>query len=249
MDENELKRKRIEFFAKWGLGFIGCVLIAPLAFMALEGVVALVAFVAIAFASIQFAPVFALKIANARVKALVNEVEKNPIETMQNLYIDRNKELVQADEHIRDFETEIRNFDDQLGGFKQQYPDEADTYQDLSGKMHEALANMKQEQTQARRDLKELDTRIIKAKAIYKMALAAQKVTQLSQSAEAQVFAQIREQVAFDSVRTQLNKSFSSLNLALERRNDAKALNPASTGNVIEGQIVRPRALVEAKRA
>jgi hypothetical protein len=36
------------------------------------------------------------------------------------------------------------------------------------------------------------------------------------------VFAKIKEQVAFDAVRTQLNRSFANLNLALERRADAQ---------------------------
>jgi len=56
--------------------------------------------------------------------------------------------------------------------------------------------------------------------------LAAQKVVKMSKSAEAQVFAKIKEQVAFDAVRTQLNRSFANLNLALERREDARAALP-----------------------
>jgi hypothetical protein len=226
MDDNDIRRQKLATLFKWGLGMVGAVLISPFVFLAVKGIAGLAIAAALGFTIIQLAPVFSLKLANWRMKLLVAEVEKNPIETMKNLYIEKTQELERADQNIVDFETEIGNFDSQLEGFKQQYPAEAASYQALSDKMHSGLADMKAQQTEARKALAAFSQQIKKAEAIYKMALAAQRVTQLSHSAEAKVFAQIKEQVAFDSVRTQLNRSFASLNLALERRADSKALLP-----------------------
>jgi hypothetical protein len=229
MDEpthQDAQHKKWETLFKWGLGFAGAVIVAPYVYYAIQGLVGLAIAAAIGLTVIQLAPWFSMKLANWRMKLIVSEATANPIETMRNLYLEKTQELATADENIVDFETEIHNFDDQVGEFKRQYPNEAQTYETLSAKMGEALADMKGQQTEARKALSDFQTKIKKAEAIYKMSLAAQKVTQLSKSAEAQVFAQIKEQVAFDSVRTQLNKSFASLNLSLEKRSDARAALP-----------------------
>jgi hypothetical protein len=224
MDDNEIRRQRLAAWLKWGLGMVGAVIVSPFVFLAVKGIVGLAIAAAVGFVVVQLAPVFATMIANWRIKLLVAEVEANPIETMHNLYIEKTKELERADVNIVEFETEIGNFEGQLGAFKEQYPAEAASYQALDDKMRSALADMKTQQSEARRALVDFNLKIRKAEAIYKMAAAAQRVTQLSRSAEAQVFAQIKEQVAFDSVRSQLNRSFASLNLALERRLDAQAI-------------------------
>ena len=227
MDQNnDARRAQIEQAVKWGAGLIAAVVIAPFVFLAVKGIVGLAIAMAVGVSLQQLAPVFGMKIANWKMKLIVSEASANPIETMQNLYLEKSKELSDADQHIVDFETEIGNFDDQMATFQKQYPSEAASYETLSSKMHEALADMKTQQTAARKELKNFDQQITKAKAIYQMSLAAQKVAKLSASAESQVYAKIKETVAFDAVRTQLNRSFANLNLAIEKRNDARALPP-----------------------
>jgi septal ring factor EnvC (AmiA/AmiB activator) len=248
-NDADVRRQRLETLLKWGIGLIGAIVVAPYIFLAVKGMVGLAIAIAVGLLITQLAPVFSMKLANWRMGLIVAEAEANPIETMQNLYLEKSQELNRADNNIADFETEIRNFDDQLGDFKTQYPAEADSYDALSLKMHQALDEMKREQTQARRELQNFDQQITKAKAIYKMSLAAQKVVKLSKSAEAQVFAKIKEQVAFDSVRTQLNRSFANLNLALERRNDTRAALPGVTGTVIDMPSHADRALVERNKS
>lgn len=157
-------------------------------------------------------------------KLLIAEVQANPIETMRNLWIEKDSELKGADQRIVDFETEVGTFRDQVSDFSNQYPDEAPKYQELQRKMEESLQTMKEEQSNARGELKAFNEKIKRAEAIYKMSLAAQNVVRLSGSAEAAVFAEIKEKVAFDSVRSQLNRAFANLNLALERRQDAVRL-------------------------
>ena len=231
-DDNDVRRQKLATAFKWALGLAGAFLVAPYIFIAVKGMIGLALAAAVGLIITQLAPVFSLVLANLRMKLLIGEVQENPIETLLNLKAEKNAELEAADQKIVDFETEIGNFDDQLQDFSSQYPKEAPTYKTLSERMHVALTGMKQEQSNARRDLQELDRKIAKAQAIYKMSLAAERVTKLSSSAQARVFAQIKEQVAFDAVRTELNRSFASLNLAIERRADASKLDlPSPTGD------------------
>lgn len=225
--DTDAKQKQIQTIVKWGFVALVAAISAPLAFTVVEGLLAWGVAAIIIAIGVNFAPVIGTYIANKRVAALVAVVEANPIETMQNLYMDKSAELEKAAGNIADFETEIRNFDDQVVGFKKEYPDEAESYDELSGKMHGALTDMKQQQTAARQELQNFQQQIHRAEAYYKMSLAAQKVIKLSKSAESQVFADIKERVAFDTVRTQLNKAFSNLNMAIERRQDSKSFLPS----------------------
>ncbi|OGM95256.1 hypothetical protein A2524_04405 [Candidatus Wolfebacteria bacterium RIFOXYD12_FULL_48_21] len=223
---DDVRRKKLATRIKWGLGFGLAVIISPIVFMAIKGMIGLALAGAIGFALIQLAPTFSFKVANWRMKLLVSEVEANPIETMQNLLIEKQSELERASQKIVDFDTEVRNFDDQITTFQSQYPAEAANYVQLSEKMHTALEDMVTERNVAEHQLKDFGQQIKKAQAIYSMSMAAQKVTQLSKTAEAQVYADIKQQVAFDTVRTQLNRSFASLSQAVERRKATRAELP-----------------------
>lgn len=243
----EIKRKRIEAVAKWGLGLAGAVVIAPFVFLAVKGIVGLALALAIGVATIQLAPVFSMKMANWKMKGIVDEAEKNPIETMQNIYIERSQELESAVQVTIEWETELANFDDEIAGFKKDYPEEAPRYQEISRVGHEGLQAAKNEVEQRREDLAVFDKDIKKAKAIYKMALATQKVSGFDKAAEQKVFQDIKQQVAFDSVRTNLNRSFAQMNAVLAKRQIRPALPasspalPASTGGqVIEMQKITP---------
>ena len=235
MSDPEARRERIATWVKWGVGLGAAAAISPFVFFAVKGLIGLALAAATALVIIQFARPFANLVAAWRMKAIVAVAEANPIETMRDLFMEKSKALEQADVDIQAFDTEIRNFADQVVDFKAQYPEEAEKYDELLERMREALKAMKAEQKLARAELEKFRQSIKKAEAIYKMALAAARVTKLSGRAEAQVFAQIRQEVAIDSVRTQLNRAFSGLDTALERRASVQqALPPAKHAEVID---------------
>jgi hypothetical protein len=229
----DLDLKKIKLDNKWKLilGGLGILVLAPLTSTLLWGVLGMLAVIVgaiIGVTAIAFAPVFSMKLANAKIKAITAEAEKNPIETMIAIDIARTKELAEKDQHLEDWETELANFDDDVIDVKKQYPDEADKYERISATMHEALEGARKEQVLARQNLYEFEQAIKKAKMLYKMALAAQRVTSFSKSAEEKVLENIKTEVAFDSVRSNLNRSFARLNTAMARRQERPSLVPSA---------------------
>jgi chromosome segregation ATPase len=216
----EIEEEKLATKYKWLIGGAAAFLIAPVIFMVVKGIVGLVIAGAVGFTVTQLAPVFALKMANWKLRLIRDEVEANPIETLQNLLVEKTNLLTSVDTQITEFDTEIRNFKDQLKSFAEQYPDEAVDYEELHSTMKDALQDMKSEQAAARGELANLEQQIAKAEAILKMSLAAQKVTKLSKAAESQVYADIKKKIAFDKVRSQLNKTFASLDRSLDRRRE-----------------------------
>jgi len=87
MNELEQKRKRIELAVKITAFSIIGFLVAPVILLVIKGLVGLIVAGIIGFAAIQFAPYLGMVIANWRLKALKAEARKNPVETLQNIYV------------------------------------------------------------------------------------------------------------------------------------------------------------------
>lgn len=240
MEADEKKRK-LAVVLKWGGGILGAAIISPIVFLALKGVLGLIALGVAAgtgMTILRLSPIVSMKASNLLMRMIANEAAANPIETMQNLLVEKTEELQMADKAIVDFETEVRNYDDETAIFARQYPAEAPSFSEISRKMHEGLEQQKQKQEYARVQLGQLDQNITKAKAIYKMSMAASKVTSLSKSAEAEVFQKIRETVALDAVRTSLNRSFAQLNMAISQQKNIAAPPRAERVAIEEEEVV-----------
>lgn len=222
------KSQKLATALKWVGGILVAAVASPIIFLALKatlGLLALGVAAGVGMALLKLTPWFSMKISNIVMKLIIHEAETNPIETLENLRIEKTEELRKADEAIVEFEMEVRNYDDKTKEFSKQYPEEAASFTEISTKMHEALKLQKDEQEVARAKLQDLGLRIEKARAIYDMSMAAQAVTELSNSAAAKVYADIKQKIAFDSVQKELNRSFASLNMALNQR---KTISTAS---------------------
>jgi flagellar motility protein MotE (MotC chaperone) len=247
MIDPETKRKGIENAVKATVIIGGLALAAPVLWMALEGAILLVSLGAVGLVCWGAAPALATWVANKRIQALVAVIEANPIETMQNLYAEKSAELNKAADNIRDFETELGNFASQVKEVKRQEDisdEDIQDYVEVQERMATLLKEMKQEQTSATQELSEFARRIRKGQTLFNLAKAANKMLEKSASAQSVVFAQIKEQVAFDKVRTDLNRAFANLNSAVDRRKNATmfaapvkpvaALPPIQEGEVID---------------
>lgn len=236
--EMDVKQKKLA--KKIALGAVVGLIAAPLVGAAIYGLVGLLVIGGISFVAIQFAPVFATEVSNQALKLFESRVRANPIESLKNLYIEKEQELLDKNKQIETFDTEIRNYDQQAKVFSKQYPEEAETYTEISTKMHTLLEGMIEAQQAAKQLLFTLSRKVEKAEAIYKMAKAAQNVLTLSKSAEAKVFAEIKEKVAFDTVQSEMNRSFAALDLAIRQKDDHQlSLPPAPVE-----QIQMPRRTV-----
>lgn len=216
--EADEKKIKVATWLKWVGGLAGMAIISPIVFFALKGLLGLMAIGVAATAGLvmlRLSPILSMKVSNLLLRGIANEAAANPIETMQNLLIEKSQELADADKAIVEFETAVSDYNDKTAEFSRQYPEEAPRYKQIGETMEEGLAQQKQKQEDAREKLVELGQKIEKAKAIYAMSKSAEAVTSASKSAEKEIWQNIRETVALDSVRTALNRSFASLNMSI----------------------------------
>jgi hypothetical protein len=227
MIDPEQKRQEIQKYVKYGAYAIGAALIAPWVYAGavnlIEAMWAVVGVVVSGAVIWAVAPAAADYIANKRIQLIVAVAEANPIETMKELFSEKSQQLDAAENNITDFETELGTFSDKVEMFKKKYPEKAPAYINIQSKMQECLDGMRNEQSQATKELAQFKDKITEAEALFDMAKAANKMLAKSQSAQAAVFADIKEQVSFDVVRSNLNRAFANLNTAVERRKNAAA--------------------------
>jgi hypothetical protein len=240
------RRDKLGNRLKVGIGLLAALIIAPFTYLILQGIVgglALLLAAAVGITVVQLAPAFGFMLANLRMKLIRSEAERNPIETMQNVYLEKSQIIRDKDNRIVEFEGRLADYDAKMQGFAKRYPEEAAKYNDVSNKMHRALEMMKSKQQEAKRLQKDYHDEIDKAKAIYAMALAAHDVTELAGSAAQDVYLDIKQQVSFDSVTHKFNTAVAALSVEVDTGSEYAALPPGKSP-VINAEIVREKEKV-----
>lgn len=223
----ETKRKGIETAVKLAVIGIGCAIIGPFAYMALEGLIAVAAFACGALLLWGVAPAVAQAVANKRIALMVAVIEANPIETMQTVYMEKMNEFHTQEEAITEFDTQYRNVSDLVEGLKKTDPDEAVSYAEMRDQMKGGLAELREEQRLSQLALDDAKNAIAKMQRIWKVANAMNKALTASASAQSAVFQQMKMDVGTDAVRSNLNRAMARLNTAVERRKNGSYLPAA----------------------
>ena len=205
-----------------GLNIAGVCLIAafvgPFAVTILHGLGALLAVaitVGIAWTAMKFMNWFTLMIANASLKAMKAEAMKNPVETLQTEYVKKNEALKAFRQQLNNFIAEVANFTTKVQSYVKQGLEDAPIYVGQLKKMKQLEALREQKYTDAVNSLNDFAEAIRRTDTKWKMACAAQHMSEAAGEMEGDIFDKICIETAIDSVQTKLNQSFADLDLAL----------------------------------
>lgn len=198
---------------------------------------------AICLAIVNFTPVVAMKLENAKINAIKAEATKNPIPTLQASLIEDKKARDEDDRAITDFDSEISNIEDKFDTLTRDL-----TPKDVD-KFRSDIEEMKTELFAQQKDLAEVD-RIIglkevaikRASAIWQLSMviggANAKFSQRNADA---AIKQIKEETAIDSVNKAMATSRAQLRQRVRNRQEA----PSPLGitsqptNVIEMEVTQ----------
>lgn len=238
----EQRKERTELIVKVA-GLLGvCLVLGPLATTIAAGLGALAALgvgAAALFTVWKFLPWFAMKIGNARLKAIKAEAMKNPCETLQNQYVQKERALADYKTNIARFAAQVMAFADQVKGYVKEGLEDAQTYVEQLNKMRQLLEMRKQKYQQAQDMLAEFSETISRTEKKWKMACAAMAMNEAAGELAGDAFDKICIETALDSVQTKLNESFAELDIALmddekEKRQLAEKQAKALPNSVID---------------
>ncbi len=234
MNEVELKQQKITKLVKVGVMLVVCAVLGPLAYLAIKGIVGLAAFGALVFIGYHAAPVIALKVANAKYRALDDErishiqkvvktASENPIETatQQSLaYKERAKKYLEG---ITAYSTEVGNFENMTAEFAKKYPDTAPRYREQLATMRKALAYKNEKYKELVENIKLMDEKIAFLTANWKMSQALQKVNALGGVDGGDPMEQLKADAAIDAVVNSINRAFAEMDASVLADSVAKS--------------------------
>lgn len=230
---NEQQVQRLATALKWGLGLVAAAIIAPLVFLAIQGLIGLAIAGILGLAIVNGAPWFSMKFANWKLRAIKHEARTNPVETLQNELVKKREALAQFADSITAFATEVGNFTTKVEQFKREHPEQAAVFEQQLAGMKDLLEARRRRYKEADRAVDQFEAEISRASALWDMSQAAQKMNRVAGKQAEDVFAQIKRDTALDSVQTSLNRAFAELetSLLIESQPGAPLLEPAVTIN------------------
>lgn len=207
----ETKRKGIEAAVKVGLAVLFLGATASYAWYVLEGLIAWSCVGAGLLAWWVLGPAIAERAANWRIAQLKKAIEANPIEAMQNIYATKQQELQAQSRAITAVDTQYRNVQGLINNLPERLKAKAASYQEIADKLKQGLDQMRKSYNFAAQALQEYKGQIEEAEALWEVACAVNKAIAVSEKAKADVFRDIKQKVAFDTVTTSLNNAFAHL--------------------------------------
>jgi hypothetical protein len=239
MNEMEIKKEQLAKMVKYGLIGLFCAVAAPVAWLAVTGIAGMLAALGVAAVGYNLAPVVALKLANYKYRALDAErvdhiikvqdaAAENPIETLQLEYDARYKSTDRFKQGITEFRTEIKNYQDQVKQFETEYPEDAKSFKEQLAAMMANLQAREDKYKAVQAELVKFDNTIKRMRAMWKMALATQKMNKLAGMNTGDEFARIKTEAAVDSVMSGVNKAFAEMETEMMVNKKAQ---PALTNN------------------
>lgn len=221
-------RRKFTTAIKAGVAVIACAIIAPVVYLAIKGLVGLTVAIALGIVILQFAPVFADKIANLRMKATIHEAKTNPIETLKNQIIKRQQELESQRAAIEEYDARVSTFAGEVERVRKQYPADTAKYDALLENMRTILARRSAAYKSAEAALREFIAEVKKQESLWELAKAAQATKQGSTTGK-DVIEDLMADAAFRSVELELNRSMASLRTELLTNDDPHTIDMPMT--------------------
>lgn len=208
MDLSE-KEAKIKTVATWGIGLGAMALLAPVVFLALQGVAALVAFVVIGAVAVNLAPAFGRLVAAWRIKAIQAVAAANPIETQKLFIMQSFEKHAKEQQALEEYRTEIANYEVDVTNYARQYGEqEAAEMQDYLRMQQDALQQMEDASTRAYAQLKTLEQEVKKWEAKYKMAEKGRKLSKrMGQTLTLSQDDKIAMEASFQKMQSSINAS------------------------------------------
>lgn len=212
----EQKRRRIELAVKLTATLVVAFFVSPFIFVAINGLIGMIAATLIGVTAVNLAPWVGMKVANWRLKAIKHEASKNPIETLQNEYQERRQGMLDFRSAIETFSGAVNIFKEKLHAMENEYGvNEAKPYRDQYEAMKQLLEMRVQKYKQTQVNLERFEKEIEKAQVKWDMAQEAAKMNRAAAITEGDFISKIQVETALGAVQKSLSISFAELEMSL----------------------------------
>jgi len=216
----DVKREKYTRYAKYGLVAVVGLIVAPVIYLAIKGLVGLAIAAIIAVTVINAAPVIAMKFANWKLKGIKAEATANPIETLENVYTEKCAALDRFGNQISDFSAHVKQFQTQVETFEKQYPQDASNFREKLANMEALLAVRRDRFRQAKATLQRFEGEIARADAVWQMSQSAQALSKAAGMGTDDPYEKIKANTAIEAVERSMNVAMAELETTLLEEED-----------------------------
>lgn len=227
MTEEQIKKAQKWAEARWKYGLLLLALgfvVVPIILKALVGLAGLAVGAAFATGTVYYAPVFAMKAKNRRLKAIKEEAAKNPIETMQVQYGKRLEDLEDRRQKVLVLAAKTSDYEGKLQEFKEEWPKDAPKFDDELHKMKLLLERRQQKYERTKVAVGKYEVEIRRADALWQMAQATRDLRKTAGETNDDFMDKVKKETAIDSVTSAVNEAFAELDMELRDSDAEEAL-------------------------
>lgn len=208
------KRTNFSNKAKIAIAVAAALIVSPVIFMVIQGIVGLAIAAALGLVIVNAAPIMSMKLANWKIKEIVSEAKQNPIETLENLIIAKEQALK---EFVKEVESAVaaRNvFETKCNQFVKMYPARAKEFDTQLDAINIAVEQKKKALNMAKESINNAKEKLKECKAYYEMSIAVQNANAAMKMDTGDIYEQLKADTAIDSVMAHVSKTFGELEVA-----------------------------------
>jgi hypothetical protein len=224
-----------------GLALAGF-LFAPFAILTIKGLVSLIVVGVIGLVTVNVGvPWFSYTLANWKLKALKSVAAANPIETLENIYQQRQEALLKIRDSIKEFHSVVQELWSQIQEHNEHYPDRPSQYLEKYNKMKALLELRSQKYKRAQTDLLQFSQLIEEKRSDWKIAQSMARADKLANVGE-DFQSKLLKDTALTTVQDSLNFSFSELEVSL--LDEQTAPTAIANSGVVTAALPAPKTTV-----
>lgn len=235
----EKKRKNFEMALKVvAIGVIGF-MVSPFIFVAIHGIVGMAIAAGIGVTAVNIAPAFIAMAANWRIKALKAVAAANPIETLENVYAQKQKALSDMRDNIQQSHACLIDLYNQIQEHDQAYPGKPSQWLDKYTKMKQLVEMRGRKYKQAQVALAQFNDQIAEKRSDWKIAQTMLKAGQLANVGQ-DFQSKLMQDTALTTVQGALDLAFADLETSLLDAQPDTGTAPAIAQAPARGQLPAP---------
>lgn len=221
----EEKQEKLKSWIKWACVLAVGFVVSPFIFLSIKGLLGLAVAGMVGFTIIQFVPVFAQIVANAKyrvmdaekvshIKKVVGAASENPIETLHNLLIAKKKAFSDFKLSVENAVSARDTFKSKVTKFKQKYPERAQEFENQLVRVTDLVERKKEALKEAQQSLSDGDMKLEEMKAYYEMSKDAIEANRAAGMDTGDAFEKLKMDTACDTVFEHMNTAFAQLEIA-----------------------------------
>lgn len=231
-----MDKGKIQKWAQIGLVGLAALVVSPVIFMVIKGLVGLAVAASVGATIVTLTPWISMKLANFRVSTIRAEARANPIETMTNLLMEKQRAYGVFKTQVETAITAYREFEERCRTFARKYPARAEEFNRQLSAMSSLVEQKKSALVEAQSSLKEGENKLVEMKAYWEMSQAAQAAHRAAGMNTDDLYEKLKADTAVDGVFESVNRAFAQLEVTAalnegntEMKNQINTVEPAVT--------------------